>query len=69
MFIDGTDETDNLNLPFHSEYRHTVYINSGAVRVSLRVSVRAWLFLCIYTRVRAHVRARVFVCVHNYTSD
>jgi len=33
MFIDGTDETDNLNLPFHSEYRHTVYINSGAVYV------------------------------------
>jgi len=31
MFIDGTDETDNLNLPFHSEYRHTVYITSAAV--------------------------------------
>ena len=31
MFIDGADETDNLNLPFHSEYRHTVYINSEAV--------------------------------------
>jgi len=25
MFIDGTDETDNLNLPFHSEYRHRVH--------------------------------------------
>ena len=31
MFINGTDETDNLNLLFHSEYRHTVYINSEAV--------------------------------------
>ena len=39
MFIDGTDETDNLNLPFHSEYRNTVYINSGAVYVHNAIGV------------------------------